>query len=53
MDQKKIDSAVRHYEAMRRAQRKYYDTKAGPKDERRKPGRPKKVVAEATPIVVV
>ena len=42
MDQARMDAAVKHYEAMRRAQKKYYEKKAGPKDERRPRGRPKK-----------
>lgn len=39
-------AALRHYEAMRRAQKKYYEKKAGPKEERRPRGRPRKPVAE-------
>jgi hypothetical protein len=42
----KLAAAVKHYEAMRRAQKKYYEKKAGPVEERRKPGRPRKEVAE-------
>jgi len=42
----KVEAALKHYEAMRRAQKKYYEKKAGPKEERRPRGRPKKVVAE-------
>lgn len=42
MDQARMDAAVKHYEAMRRAQKKYYEKKAGPKEERRPRGRPKK-----------
>lgn len=38
-------AALKHYEALKRAQKKYYEKKAGPKEERRKVGRPKKVVA--------
>jgi hypothetical protein len=46
MEDPKLIAAMRHYEAMRRAQKKYYEKKAGPKEERRPRGRPRKVVAE-------
>lgn len=46
-NEQKVATALKHYEAMRRAQKKYYEKKAGPKEERRKPGRPRKEVAEA------
>ena len=45
----KIAAAVKHYEAMRQAQQRYYDKKMGPKEGRRPRGRPKKVVAEGVP----
>lgn len=41
-----VAAALKHYEAMRRAQKKYYDKKAGPVESRRPRGRPKKVSAE-------
>jgi hypothetical protein len=42
-----VEAAVRHYAAMRAAQKRYYEKKAGPKEQRRPRGRPRKVVAEA------
>lgn len=43
-NEQKVAAALKHYEAMRRAQKKYYEKKAGPVEERRKPGRPRKEV---------
>ena len=40
-----IDAAIRHYEALKRAQQRYYDKKAGAVENRRPRGRPRKVVA--------
>ena len=40
---KTISAAVKHYESLKRAQKKYYEKKAGPKEERRPRGRPRKV----------
>jgi hypothetical protein len=40
-----LTSALKHYEAMRRAQKKYYEKKMDAKGPRRGPGRPKKVAA--------
>lgn len=42
----RLDAALRHYDAMRRAQHKYYEKKMGPKDQRRPRGRPKKVAED-------
>lgn len=44
-DAKTLASAMKHYEALKRAQKKYYDKKAGPVESRRPRGRPKKSVA--------
>ena len=41
-----VEAALRHYASMRAAQKRYYEKKAGPKDQRRPRGRPRKVVAE-------
>jgi hypothetical protein len=46
MDEQKVVAAVKHYEAMRRAQKKYYEKKMDAKGPRRAPGRPRKEVAE-------
>lgn len=40
--EKKIASAMKHYQAMKEAQKRYYEKKAGPQDDRRPRGRPKK-----------
>lgn len=44
--QERLEAALRHYDAMRRAQSKYYNKKMDAKGPRRKAGRPKKVAAE-------
>lgn len=41
-----VEAAVRHYASMRAAQKRYYEKKAGPKEQRRPRGRPRKVVAD-------
>lgn len=43
---KQMEAALKHYDAMRRAQKKYYEKKMNAKGPRRGPGRPKKEVAE-------
>jgi hypothetical protein len=42
MDEKKIASAVRAYENLKKAQKAYYDRKVGPVEQRRPRGRPSK-----------
>lgn len=41
-----VEAALRHYVAMRAAQKRYYEKKAGPKEQRRPRGRPRKMAAE-------
>lgn len=41
---KVLTAAEKHYLAMKEAQKRYYEKKAGPKEDRRPRGRPKKVV---------
>jgi hypothetical protein len=41
-----LTPAEKHYLSMKKAQKKYYEKKAGPPESRRPRGRPKKVVAE-------
>lgn len=43
-----VEAALRHYTALRAAQKRYYDKKMGPKEERRPRGRPRKVAAEGS-----
>lgn len=45
-DPKIVAAALKRYDALRRAQKKYYEKKAGPVESRRPRGRPKKGVAE-------
>lgn len=42
MEEKQLTSAEKHYLAMKKAQKKYYEKKAGPAESRRPRGRPKK-----------
>lgn len=41
-DPKIVAAALKRYDALRRAQKKYYEKKAGPVESRRPRGRPKK-----------
>ena len=41
-DQTKVSAAEKHYLAMKKAQKTYYEKKAGPAENRRPRGRPKK-----------
>lgn len=42
MEEKQLTSAEKHYLAMKKAQKKYYEKKAGPAENRRPRGRPRK-----------
>lgn len=42
LNEQKVATAMKHYEAMRRAQKKYYEKKMDALGPRRKPGRPRK-----------
>jgi len=44
MDVKVLTAAEKHYLAMKEAQKRYYEKKAGPKEDRRPRGRPRKAV---------
>jgi hypothetical protein len=41
-EERKLTPAEKHYLSMKKAQKKYYEKKAGPQEERRSRGRPKK-----------